>query len=150
MIDRDFHCFQKNQTFIHWLVFKAIHNTVMKYTLQYLTFIRDLNYTQWTISNFEYYQRVTSYCGKIKAYSAVLPYLLPLPLFMEFRGRGGWPKKFRVGWKSALLINYNESFKHKLIMNQFEVDYEWKIVLKMIKNSIFCLPYNFQASLPYP
>ena len=25
-------------------------------------------------------------------HSAVLPYLLPLPLFMEFRGRRGWPE----------------------------------------------------------
>ena len=27
----------------------------------------------------------------IVAHSAVLPYLLPLPQFLEFRGRGGWP-----------------------------------------------------------
>ena len=56
------------------------------------------------------------------AHSAVLPYLLPLPLFMEFRGRGGWPEKCRGGWKTVFLINYNESFKHKLIRKQFEVD----------------------------
>ena len=31
------------------------------------------------------------------AHSAVLPYLLPLPLFLEFRGREGWPKKYRGG-----------------------------------------------------
>ena len=42
-----------------------------------------------------------------KAHSAVLPYLLPLPLLMKFRGREGWPKIFRGGWKSAFLINFN-------------------------------------------
>ena len=35
-------------------------------------------------------------------------------------------------------------------MNRFEVDYEWKIVLKLMKNAIFSPPYNFQASLPSP
>ena len=34
---------------------------------------------------------------QVIAHSAVLPYLLPLPLLMEFRGRGGWPEKCRGG-----------------------------------------------------
>ena len=56
------------------------------------------------------------------AHSAVLPYLLSLPLFMKFRGREGWPKIFRGGWKSAFLINFNESFRYKSIRKRFEVD----------------------------
>ena len=71
--------------------------------------------TKWTENN-----------GRIQfniiAHSAVLPYLPPLPLFLEFRGREGWPKLFRGGWKSAFLINFNESFRYKFIRKRFEVD----------------------------
>ena len=46
----------------------------------------------------------------ILAHSAVLPYLLPLPQILRFRGRGGWPKKFRGRQKIDVFINFYAIF----------------------------------------
>ena len=48
------------------------------------------------------------------AHSAVLPYLLPLPQFFKFRGRGGWPKKFRGSKK----LHFSSIFMQCLLSNK--------------------------------
>ena len=73
-----------------------------------------------------------------KVHSAVLPYLhtSPFPIFLKFRvGEAS-----RGSWKSVFLINFYESFKHKLSRKHVE---EIKNCMKIDEKCNFLPPLNF-------
>ena len=59
----------------------------------------------------------------------------PIPIF-EFRGRGGWPKKFRGGKK----LHFYQFSCFSYFLNMFYSIWTKKIHFVIEYNAIFCLP----------
>ena len=66
----------------------------------------------------------------------------PIPIF-EFRGRGGWPKKFRGGRKLRFFISFNVIFNFKSTSKHVLISLCLKNSLKWIKNTVFQPPLHF-------
>ena len=120
--------FQKKQTFIHWLVLKATHYSVIRCTFQNPTFILDLNYSEWTISNFEYYQRVTSFCGKIKSdsrYTCIHTQYISLAIL--------YTSLLMVKGLCRRALGYTQS-KLKILASPTVIKWFWNRILFFLRN----------------